>query len=250
MSVFDGEQTTATTGSQPTTDDNQDFLKAVTEAKGEQWSDPQVLAKGYVSAQEYIKQLEQQTQELKEDLGKQDYTKELLEQLRNTGTPSAQAQPPQQQQSTAGEENTTPVFSEDELKSLVATTLSELSVEEKRKQNVAAVDSKLTELYGDKAGSMVEAKAKELGMSLDKLQDIASESPVAFMQLVGAEQTESKPDFTQSTVNTNADSFNTPQKRNFAYYQKLRKEDSKRYYSNAVQQQMLQDRLQLGDAFY
>lgn len=248
MSVFTGEQTTATDTDQATEDNsNQDYVKTLVEAKGETWQDPQAIAKGYLSAQEYIAQLEAQTKELKEDLTKQDYAKTLLEQLQEKG---ANPQANSVVKEDTGQENTTPKFSEDELKSLVNATLEERTAEEKASKNLQAVDSKLSELFGDKANSVVEAKGKELGLSKDRMKELAAESPEAFIRLVGDVQSRKDNSVPSSQLNTNADSFNTTSKRDFSYYQKIRKENPKSYYSNSVQQQMMQDRMKLGQDFY
>ena len=87
MSVF--------TESSPTTDTPQPELQAtqetkpvesyvtkLAEAKGDNWKDPEVLAKGKIEADSHIEQLERQLSEMKEDLGKQDYAKQLLENCR------------------------------------------------------------------------------------------------------------------------------------------------------------------------
>ena len=247
MSVFTGEQTTATTPGQTTDEANQDYVKKLVEAKGETWQDPQAIAKGYLSSQEYIAQLEAQTKELKEDLSKQDYAKTLLEQLQEKGA-APQAKPVEQEGT--GQENTTPSFSQDELKSLVAATLDERTAEQKAHANLQAVDSKLTELYGDKAESVVTAKGQELGLSKQRMEQLAAEAPDAFFRLISEQAPEQKAAVPRSALNTSADSFNTPSRRNFQYYQDIRKKDPKTYYSNSIQQQIMKDRLELGDSFY
>jgi hypothetical protein len=84
MSIFD-----------QTTDQNADkqvslggatssFVERLVASKGEQWNDPEVIAKGKVEADDHIKSLEQQLKDLREDLGKQDYSKQLLETLQQS----------------------------------------------------------------------------------------------------------------------------------------------------------------------
>lgn len=249
MSVFSGEQTMATNNdNQDQEDANQDFLKKVVEVKGDHWSDPQTLAKGYLSAQQYIQDLERQTKEMREDLSKATYSKELLEQLRAQREPTPTAETKETGDTT--KENTTPKFSEDELKSLVAETLGKLSSEEKQKQNLSTVDSGLTELYGDKANSVIETKSKELGISKNRMKELAAESPSAFFRLIGAEQPKPRQGSIQSTVNTSAESFNNSMKRDFQYYQKLRRERPNEYYKPTIQAAMMEDRVKLGEAFY
>ena len=55
------------------------FLDKLVQAKGENWKDPEVLAKGKLEADNYIQQLEEQNRQLREDLGKNDYAAQVLE---------------------------------------------------------------------------------------------------------------------------------------------------------------------------
>ena len=136
MSVFDTDSDQTTDGSQNTesafqteTQPQDSFLGKLVETKGEQWSDPEVLAKGKLEADTYISTLESQLKELKEDLGKQDYAKSLLEQLQNraTDTTNVNTEVQSNNNNTSGTEagNTTPDLSESTLKSLVEQTLTE-----------------------------------------------------------------------------------------------------------------------------
>lgn len=92
MNVFSETPTIESTENlnplQQQSETNEDYIARVAQEKGEQWRDPQTLAKGYVHAQQRIKELEAK----QEELSKNDYAKELLAQLQaqtpaDTGTP-------------------------------------------------------------------------------------------------------------------------------------------------------------------
>jgi len=88
MDVFtESSQTTDTTQPEQQTTEStppQDsFVAKLVEAKGDNWKDPEVLAKGKLEADTYIQQLEGQLTQMREDLSKQDYAKNLLDQLQN-----------------------------------------------------------------------------------------------------------------------------------------------------------------------
>ena len=55
------------------------YLQKIVEAKGDNWKDPEVLAKGKLEADGYIKNLEDQLSQMREDLKKQEYKTEVLE---------------------------------------------------------------------------------------------------------------------------------------------------------------------------
>lgn len=248
MSYFTDPTTSQDTDQ--TQNQNEDWLNKVVAEKGEQWTDPQVLAKGYANAQEYIKHLEQQIKEREEDLGKKDYTEQLLAELRKgQGTPPAGA-PSADNSGTEPNGHTGQQVSEDALKGLIEQTLTQREKQNTAKQNLQVVDQKLSELYGTEASRAVDERAKQLGMSKDKLKEIAEQSPTAFLTLVG-ETTIKQPNPTRTgTVNTAADTFNQVSgEKNWAYYQKLRREDPIRYRTPAVQREILEQRIKLGDKF-
>lgn len=230
----------------------ENWVEKVVSEKGEQWGDPQTLAKGYATSQEYIKQLEQQASELREDLTKAKYGEELLKEIRAqapSATESSNSTP--EASSTEDPAPTSQGVSEENLQSLIEQTLTQREAANTAKQNLEATDAKLTELYGTESSKVIEEKGRELGMSKERLQAIASESPNAFFKLIGEEAPKVSNPVTQGTVNTAA-GFDTQSsaQRNFQYYQKLRRENSTKYYSPKVQNQMMQDRVALGDSFF
>ena len=53
------------------------------------------------------------------------------------------------------------------------------------KSNLAEVNAKLTEAYGDKASETLKAKAVSLGLSPEEVKDLASKSPQSALTLLG-----------------------------------------------------------------
>lgn len=255
MSYFtdSANQSTETTDNQQTTpqaNQAEDYVAKIVNAKGANWADPQVLAKGKLESDEFISNLEKQNEELRAELGKQDYASELLKQLQTKNeTPTAGSMVGDN--GSTEQENTTPQFSEDELKALVVSTLEATNADAVRKNNIDVVNSKLTEMYGTEVDKVMDKRSVELGMTKDRLKELAAESPVAFMQLVGGEapKQEANP-VTKGTINTSVDSFTMQSgERNWNYYQELRRKDRRAYFSPAVQKQMMQDKMRLGDKF-
>lgn len=229
------------------TQTNEDWLAKVVEVKGEKFKDVQVLAKSKLESDKYIAELERQVAELRTDVVKQDYAAKLLEQLGNKGATTTEPKPLVNTGGT-NTSDTKPVISEDVIKTLVEQTLTQREAKNSAAQNAELVRTELTSKYGTEARSFVEKKAQELGMSYDRLSEIAQESPNAFFTLIGEPKKEFKP-LVQGTINTSATSFQAPTERNWQYYQELRKKDKRTYYSPSTQQQMIQDKMRLGDKF-
>lgn len=228
------------------TQTQEDWLAKIVEVKGEAFKDPQVLAKSKLESDNYIKQLEGQLTELRTELSKEDAAKKLLAELQSRRQdPNANSVPKQ------GETNpsdTKPVLSEDVIQRLVEETLSKREQANSAQQNAKMVQDQLTQKYGTEAKAHVEKKAQELGMSFDRLSALAAESPSAFMTLIGEPKTEFKAPV-QGTINTAAGNYSNPSERNWDYYQNLRRTNKTLYFNPKTQQQMMQDKMRLGDRF-
>ena len=242
-SVFDApttEQQNDTTKTADSTDTqtNEDWLAKVVTEKGDHWKDPQTLAKGYAHAQARIKELEALEEKLKE----QDYSKTLLEQLQAKRQAPEEVIPPKPEAAPKDDTvNNGPTnLSHEDIESLLEKTLS---AREKQKTVEASLRSK----FGDQANKVVHGRAKELGLSIEKMKELANESPAAFLSLVG--EPEVKQTNTQVHGTKNTSSFNsTSGERTQAYYANLRRTNRKLY--DSLQPQMLQDRVRLGDKYY
>ena len=255
MNVFtEGAETTQTTQPEQQTTEStppQDsFVAKLVEAKGDNWNNPEVLAKGKLEADTYIQQLEGQLSEMREDLSKQDYAKNLLDQLQNKAAEPTTANTAMPNNNTGGtsDGNTNPNLSEEDLKSLVEQTLTAREKDGLVKQNLAIVDQELEKSYGTEAKAKVQSKAQELGISLERMQEIAAESPNAFFSLIGEPKKSFNP-MVQGSVRTEGVNMQTSAERNWSYYQNLRKSDRHTYYSPKIQQQLMEDKMRMGDKF-
>ena len=233
MSIFDQ------TKGQPEGDsDNQsDWLSKVVEAKGEKFKDPQVLAKSKLEADEHIKNLETQLAEIRDELKKQDFSAQLLDKLKNKDTPQQPAP-----------SDTKPEVSEELLKTLVEKTLTDREKANTSAQNQRVVVETLAQKYGTEAKAHVATKARELGMTVERLEELAAESPNAFFALIGEPRKEFTP-VIKGSVNTQSVTMQAPVERDWSYYQKLRKENKHLYYNPSTQQQMFKDKARLGERF-
>jgi hypothetical protein len=249
MSLFDqttGQEANQTSGNQT----NEDWLAKVVETKGESFKDVQVLAKSKLESDRFIRELETQLAQMREELGKQDYASKLLDQLQNKAPTPTGGNSAMSKENTGGTNtsDTKPVVSEETLKALVEQTLTQREKESTAKQNTAAVAQQLAQKYGTEAKTVVEQKAQALGMSLNRLEELAAESPNAFFALIGEPQTTIQP-IVKGSINTQSVSMQAPVDRDWNYYQKLRRENKSLYYSPKTQQQLMQDKMRLGDKF-
>jgi len=251
--VFTDESPTKETDqieqTQEDTQTQESYLQKLVQAKGENWSNPEVLAKGKLEADGYISNLESQLTELREELNKQDYSKTLLDQLQEQAAdPTTAKLGEPSNNSSTNSQNTTASLSEDDLKSLVEKTLTEREKGTALANNLSLVDQELEKSFGTEAKTKVANKAKELGMSMERMREIAAESPQAFFSLIGEPEKTFSP-MVQGSVRTEGVNMQNSTERDFSYYQKLRRENRNLYYSAKTQQQMFQDKDRLGEKF-
>ena len=247
MSIFD-QTTGQQTNQAPAPQTNDDWLAKVVEVKGESFKDIQTLAKSKLESDNYIKSLEDQLKELREELSKEAHAKKLLDQLQNKAPTSTNGNPATPNISGTDPSETKPVVSEEFLKALVDKTLTEREQVSTAKQNAQLVAQQLAQKYGTEAKAVVEKKAQSLGMSLSRLEELAQESPNAFFTLIGEPQQATRP-IVQGSINTQSVSMQAPTNRDWQYYQNLRRTNKSLYYDPKTQQQMFQDKMRLGDKF-
>lgn len=252
MSVFDTDSTTGQTSdtSAQSTDTNGDYLGKVVEMKGQHWSDPQEVAKGYLNSQEYISQLEEKNKQLEQAATKADYGQEILSLLQEKANSKA-ATPEATPNSSATEQNSSQAgdVSEEDLESLVSKVLTKRETENTVAQNIAEVDKKMEEAFGTDAKAHLDTRSKELGMSVEALGQLAGQSPSAFLALMGQAQTKETNKTTQGTLNTSS-TFMQKDERDLKYYSDMMRKNPKEFQKLSTQQQMREDKARLGARFF
>jgi hypothetical protein len=122
----------------------------------------------------------------------------------------------------------------------------------KRTRNLMEVKDKLTEVFGADYPNRVKARATELGMSMDRLNVLAAETPSAFYALIGLGSERRPEDVAPPATRQNTAAAFTPNagKKNNAYYSNMRKANPAQYWSPATQMEEFNELKRQGDAFY
>lgn len=156
---------------------------------GKKYSDINSALNSIKPAQEHISKLENDNQELRNkiaDLEKEVSARQSVSDvLDKLGT----------QDSSEPQNKLDP----DQIKQLVYGALEEEKIASTAQSNVKAVNDALFDKYGEKAKEKVASKAKELGISVKRMQDMASESPKAVLAYFDAEQPAPKEPATNKT---------------------------------------------------
>jgi len=127
---------------------------------------------------DHIKNLEEQVAKLTEDANKSRSQEEILAQFLETQQKPAAAEPAAKQED-AGTQSK-PLTLED-----VMSAMNQRDTDRVAKDNESTVAKALADTYGNKAPAVLAEKAKEMGISVDFLKTVITESPVAAFEILG-----------------------------------------------------------------
>lgn len=234
--------------------ENQTNVLETLVGEGKKFKDLEALAKGKVEADEFIKTLEGTIESLAEELKQANLAADRKLKLENlmssltTTTNKVETKTENQPQNPSNQSGNG--LSHDE----VVKILEERDNAARKANNVNSALAPVKKLYGDKTEEVLAQRAKELGMSVDELLDLAGRSPQAFLGAVGAgsRDTSTRSMANHSSVNSlGTPDIGAPVERNKAYYDNLRKEmGSWAFATDAkLQVQLHKDMQRLGDAW-
>lgn len=204
------------------------------------------LIRSKVDSDLYIKTLERQKDELRtdfmkaqEEIQKGKALDDLLAQLNRKETPPPANTPPK--------ENTPPpsLGLDDVEKWYASKQRAEIEA-----KNFNAVQTKLQERFGTRAGEFLQEQAQTLGLTKEEVNSLAKKSPEAFYRTMGL-NTQGQDLFMAPPRSDNRPSSFSPQatKRDWNWYQDLKAKNPNEYWNPKTQLQMHRDAEKLGDAF-
>lgn len=233
-----------------TVDDNVNYLEVLV-GDGKKFKSVEELARGKAEADAFIAKLIKEQEELRKDLNSRTTLEEFMTKMNTNGNNQNS-----QTTVTTQNEGSNGNGSNIDLEALKKQVLEDLKRDQqvnKREQNIATAATKLQELVGTQANALVQARAKELGVSIDFLKNAAAESPDAFVALVAANAPKKNdPGFTPpgSKVNTSAGLGDSSVDRTDSYYRKLKQQNPRAYWDPKTQVAMHRDALRLGEKFF
>jgi hypothetical protein len=217
--------------------------------------EPEVALKRLVDSQNYIAVLKAENREARKS---EERTTALEEAIRIMTQKFEQSEQPSQSEALQGEEPThqnaseNKTMSQEEIEQLVQQTLTRTEQQRSQQSNTQMVIDKMKEVWGNNYVETLKAKAQELGETPERLNALAASSPSVFIQALGlnAPRQEAPVSAPTSARNTNIGQMGAQQNvRNWAYYQKMRKENPRQYFSGETQMQMQKDLQALGEKF-
>lgn len=222
--------------------------------ENKKFKDLETLARSKYESDLYVKTLEKQKDELRNDYLtlKADYEaraklEELLDQYRS--------EPPKRddthEEPPVKNVNERP-YDPNELKEAARKEILEIRQAEKEQANFNLVEEKLTERYGKDYPTVLKKQIQDLDLTSDYVDRLARQSPKAFFKTLGLDEPPQTENFqAPPRSNQRSDNFKPTgaKKRTWSYYQELKKSDPKLYFDPKTAVQMHDDAVELGTAF-
>jgi hypothetical protein len=231
-------------------DPNKDYLTELV-GEGKKFKSPQELARGKYEADQYVRTLERQKDELRSDylkLKDEQAARAKLEDLIDQWSNKQQSSSDNTQ---ANEQQTTkPVIDSKEIESLVSSKIQEHELTKKQQENFAQVRTKLKERFGSNYQEVLKQQIDNLGLNEDFINDLARRYPAVLYKTLGLDQEQRESFQSPPRSNQRSDNFApSTTKRTWSYYQKIKKENPKLYYDPKTTVQMHNDAIALGKEF-
>jgi hypothetical protein len=232
----------------PVIDPSKDYLSELV-GDGKKFKDAADLAKGKWYADQTIEVMKKRMDEMRSDFlreREQNLTRAQLEEVmtRFAQTPLASSEKP-----TANEDEKKPVFDPSQIESLVTNKYSELRAKEQQDANFKMVKEKMMARYGENYKTAVSQQINEIGLTGDEVDQMARTKPQMLIKALGLDQTKSTETFQPPMRNTFNFQPTAGKDRTWTFYQELKAKDRDAYYSQKVQNQMVDDYARLGQAF-
>lgn len=231
---------------QPVIDPNKDYLVELV-GEGKKYKTEADLAKALVHSQAHIQRLEAEAAERRE-VGE---TRERVAAFEARMAALETARKTEDNPPRVGDPDPKPPSeTPEQLEARLLKLIDQRDAKAVRDRNLISVREKLVETLGENYAHRVHQRAAELGMDVKELNELAATKPQAFLALV-TPTTNSRPVDVAPPPSTRSGFVpQTGGKRNYAYYQAMRKSNPAQYASQSVQNQEMKDALEQGEDFY
>lgn len=236
---------------QLTLDDNKNYLEDLV-GENKKFKDVQSLAKGKAEADLYIQTLTRKLDEMRNDYTRLDEEyksgaslRELIDQLKTQSTNS------ENNLNANGNENNQPIYDPNEIKNLARSAVQEYEQSKRQQDNFKLVESKLKEEFGENFKQTLRQRTESLGLTQTFVDDLALNHPEVLFRTLGLGQRSSEQFQSPPRSDRRSDNFSpSVQKRTWAYYQKMKRDNPTLYNDPKTTVQLHKDAQEQGEDFF
>lgn len=240
----------ATDDNQVTVDPDKNYLEELV-GDSRKFKTPEELARGKYEADLFIEQLKREQRELRDELNKRLSLEEFADQFSKktlNKPPSSSPSNTSEQEDDEGQVNLQSPRTPEDIEKFLEQKLTEREKRTKSEQNLQSVYSEMERRYGSAANKAIQERAKELGVGVQFLRNIAETSPKSFLELFPQKRHDDTAPPSSEIRRPATDGQSGTKK--FKDYEKMRKENPREYFKPHIQMEMFEQARKLGADFY
>jgi|ERR1700722_15650433 len=208
------------------------------------------IAKAKYDSDAYIKTLEMQKDEMREELlrSKEEYNKrakleELIDQLSN-------------REKLEGHKNPTvdevKPMDDSKIRELVTSEVKAMTKAQQEDANYSLVKDKLTERFGPNYQTVLKEKMAALELDADMVNNLARNKPKTLFKLLEVEDAAPRVDPFRAPPRSTQSSYHNPASKDktWSFFQEMKKADPKAYFSKETQKQIHAEAIRQGESFF
>jgi len=234
-------------------DENKNYFEELV-GEGKKFKDEQALARAKAESDAYIRtliasqdEMRNEMKKLRDEVTAKAKLEDLIDRMQNNQNNSSN-------DDTDVKEENKPLFDPKAVENRMYEIIAEGKRKELEQQNYDTVVGKLQEKYGENFQPYLKQKVKELGLTDESVINMAKTMPQVLIRSLDLDKpVQQSNGFSspRSSVRTDNFSYSDGPKRDWAYYQKVRKENPELYHSPKFTVQRHKDVQEMGErAFY
>lgn len=230
----------------PAVDPNVDYFAELV-GPDKRYKTAQEAARAIVEKDRHIDNIQNELAGMRQELNTRVTLEEFMDKMA-----SQQDRPNPAQPANGGSEIDPPAGSVDEtsVAKMIEDRLATAREQDRQKANLDFVRVELEAAFGKGYANRLQAIAKELGVGTKFLNDLAAKAPKAFLELVLKQKSDIAPGITPPQNAINAPFPSQGQKRNWQFYEKIRKENPRLYWTPKVQNELHKMAQEQGSTFF
>jgi len=259
-------EATPTQTTNPPQVEDKDYVTELV-GEGKKFKDVSSLARGKAESDAYIEHLKREMDSMRQELNTRLTLEQFMDRVNQTRANSDGNRESGTNQAPVNREETRREPNEDgannnNTRTAVTQEDIERIIEEREQKRIAArhvneVKQKLQEAFGPNYVSELDNRARELGVTRDHLNHLASTSPKAFFQLIGEMPTRDANaggalfgGTTQVNTASRIGGGQSTGEKTYSYYQKMRRDNPALYHSKEMVAERHRQAQKLGERFF
>lgn len=227
-------------------DPDKDYFSELV-GEGKKYKDPVAAGRALAEKDAHIARIERENKEYREKVKTTQTLEEIVNQIREA---RALEQSNQNDGDNQGRNLETPAIKKEDIEALLEERLTKRDRDNIERNNLSSVMEMAEKVLGPNYQRELEKRRQALGLGQDFLTDVARKNPKAFAKIMELDEKKDMSLFSPPVTERNPVSNGHDPKKNWKYYQKLRRDNPQAYAEAERSLEILRAAENLGEAFY